>query len=324
VRARVFTPADYGPPRLSALCCRHKLSGQALMAHLTTIALTALYPQGLPERLFWIADATYTEKPYAHRIASVDWFHRLKHVAGRAKHLKGHCYVFAAHLYTHGEGRIHQWASVLVGALLYVKGRSIPALVGVLAQQLRWPAPVRHLWLTDRGMLSRPRLRALGAQGHFALGRWRCHQRVYCAPRRRAPRQPRPRVCGPSGRVARWLTQLPQHLGQRPVPAWASGAVPVRSRSMLPTSSCMACGPTARGPRAWCLARFPGCPARRGTCSVLTAPAIRYRQSAPMRAAASSRSTSLKSKNWAWVTSKVARDKASAAGRSFYVSPICC
>ena len=75
-RASVFAPADYWPQRLSDLFCRHKLSGQALMAHLTTIALTALYPQGLPERLLWIADATYTEKPYAHRIASVDWFHR--------------------------------------------------------------------------------------------------------------------------------------------------------------------------------------------------------------------------------------------------------
>jgi hypothetical protein len=215
VRASVFAPADYWPQRLSDLFCRHKLSGQALMAHLTTIALTALYPQGLPERLFWIADATYTEKPYAHRIASVDWFHRLKHVAGRAKHLKGHCYVFAAHLYTHGEGRTRQWASVLVGALLYVKGRSIPALVGVLAQQLRLPAPVRHVWLTDRGILSRPLLRALGAQGHFALGRLRCNQRVYFAPCRRSPRQRRPRVFGPSCRVDRLLTQFPQHLGQR-------------------------------------------------------------------------------------------------------------
>ena len=102
-----------------------------------------------------------------------------------------------------------------MGALLYVKGRSIPALVGVLAQQLRLPAPVRHVWLTDRGILSRPRLRALGAQGHFALGRLRCNQRVYFAPRRRSPRQRRPRVFGPSCRVDRLLTQFPQHLGQR-------------------------------------------------------------------------------------------------------------
>ena len=215
VRASVFAPADYWPQRLSDLFCRHKLSGQALMAHLAEVVLTALYPRGLPERLFWIADATYTEKPYAQYIASVDWFYRLKYVAGRAKNLKGHCYVFAAHLYTVGEAQWRQWASVLVGALLYVKGRSIPTLVGALAQQLRLPTPVRHVWLTDSGILSRPLLRALGTQGHFALGRLRCNQRVYFAPGRRSPRQRRPRVFGPSCRVDQLLTRFPQHLRQQ-------------------------------------------------------------------------------------------------------------
>jgi hypothetical protein len=214
VRASVFAPADYWPQRLSDLFCRHKLSGQAVMAHLASVALAYLYPHGLPERLFWIADATYTEKPYAQHITSVDWFHRLKHVAGRAKNLKGHCYVFAAHLYKHGEGRTRQWASVLIGALLYVKGRSLPALVGALAQHLRLPATVRHVWVTDSGILSRPLLRALGAEGHFALGRLRCNQRVYFAPRRRSPRQRRPRVFGPSCRVEQLLSRFPQRLRQ--------------------------------------------------------------------------------------------------------------
>jgi hypothetical protein len=215
VRARVFAPADYWPQRLSDLFCRHKLSGQALRAHLAAVALTYLYPHGLPERLFWIADATYPEKPYAQHIASMDWFHRLKYVAGRAKNLKGHCYVFAAHLYRQGEGKVRQWASVLVGALRYVKGRSIPTLVGVLAQQLRLPPTVRPVWVTDSGILSRPLLRALGAQDHFALGRLRCNQRVYFVPSRRSPRPRRPRVFGPSCRVAQLLTRFPQRLRQQ-------------------------------------------------------------------------------------------------------------
>jgi hypothetical protein len=138
-RASVFAPAHYSPQRLSDLFCRHKLSGQALIAHLAAVALTYLYPHRLHDRLFWIADATYTEKPYAQHVASVDWFHRLKYVAGRAKTLKGHRYVFAAHLYTIGEEKRRRWASILVGALLYVKGRSIPTLVGSLAQHLRLP-----------------------------------------------------------------------------------------------------------------------------------------------------------------------------------------
>jgi hypothetical protein len=216
-RASVFAPADYWPQRLSALFCRHKLSGQALRAHLAGIALTYLYPHGLPERLFWIADATYTEKPSAHHLAAVDWFHRLKHVAGRAKNLKGHCYVFAAHLYRYREGNVLHWARVLVGAVLYVKGRSLPTLVGALAQQLRLPTTVGHVWLTDSGILSRPLRRALGAQGHFALGRRRCTQRLSFPPRRRSARQRRPRVFGQSCRVEQMLTRFPHRL--RPQPA---------------------------------------------------------------------------------------------------------
>jgi hypothetical protein len=214
VRASVFAPAEYWPQRLSDLFCRHKLSGQALMAQLTTVVLTTLYPQGLPQRLFWIADATYTEKPYAHHVASVDWFHRLKYVAGRAKALKGQCYVFAAHLYTTGGGHMDHWASVLVGALLYVKGRSIPTLVGALAQQLRLPAAVRHVWVTDSGILCRPLLRGLHAQGQFALGRVRCNQRVYFPPASPPLRRRRPRVFGPSCRVDQLLSQFPHRLHQ--------------------------------------------------------------------------------------------------------------
>jgi hypothetical protein len=51
-----------------------------------------------------------------------------------------------------------RWASVLVGALLYVKERSIPRLVGQLAGQLRLPEGVRHVWVGDRGLISRPLL----------------------------------------------------------------------------------------------------------------------------------------------------------------------
>jgi hypothetical protein len=92
VRSSVFAPSDYQPSRISDFFSRHKLSAQALMATLTAQVLAALYPSGLPARLFWIADSTTTEKPYAEQIASVGLFHRTKRIAGRAKYLKGHCY----------------------------------------------------------------------------------------------------------------------------------------------------------------------------------------------------------------------------------------
>jgi hypothetical protein len=221
VRASVFAGSEYWPQRLSDLFCRHKLSHQAFMAKLAEVALASLYPAGLPTRLFWIADSTYAEKPYAKRIASVGLFHRTKRVVGRAKHLQGHCYVLAAHLYTQAAAKLPKWASVLVGAVVYVKGRSIPALVGALAQQLRLPSVVRHVWLVDRGILSRPLLRALGRLGHCVLGRVRCDQVVYFAPPPeavQATRKRRPRVYGQKCRIDQLQSRCADRLrGQKMV-----------------------------------------------------------------------------------------------------------
>lgn len=214
VRASVFANGDYQPQRLRDLFCRHRLSHQALMAEMARLALSRLYPHGLPQRLFRIADATHTEKPYAARVASTGLFHRTKRVMGRAKHLKGHCYVCAAHLYRYASQRGQRWASVLCGALLYVKGRPIPELVGRLAGQLRLPAGVRHVWIVDRGILSRPCVRAVSALSQFVLGRVRSNQVIYFAPRRQ-PRRGRPRAFGQKCRVDRLTRRFPQWLREQ-------------------------------------------------------------------------------------------------------------
>src|ERR671915_820382 len=211
VRASVFAPAAYQLQRLSDLFCRHKLSRQALMAQLTEQVLTILYPSGLPARLFWLADSTLTEKPLVRRVASVGLFHRAKRIVGRAKHLQGQCYVFAAHLYQTAQ---RQWASALVGALLYVKGRSIPQLVGDLAQQLRLPALVRQVWVVDRGIASRPLVQALDRLGQYILGRGRSHQVFYFAPRRQ-PKRGRPRSYGQKCRVDQLVKRTPSRLQHR-------------------------------------------------------------------------------------------------------------
>ena len=208
VRASVFAPPEYQPQRLSDLFCRHKLSRQAVMARLTQGVLTTLYPEGLPARLFWLADSTLTEKPFVRQVASVKLFHRAKRIVGRAKHLQGHCYVFAAHLYQTAQ---KQWASVLLGALLYVKGRSIPQLVGKLAQQLRLPALVRHVWVVDRGIASRPLVQSLDRLGQSILGRVRSNQVFYFAPRRQLSRGRR-RTYGQKCRVDQLIKRFPERL----------------------------------------------------------------------------------------------------------------
>jgi hypothetical protein len=127
--------------------------------------------------------------------------------------------VFAAHLYKHAAAKLPRWASVLVGALLYVKGRSIPTLVGALAQQLRLPKAVRHVWLVDRGILSRPLLRALEELGHGVVGRVRCNQVVYFPPTAaagpRATCQRRPRVYGQKCRVDQLQSRCADHLREQ-------------------------------------------------------------------------------------------------------------
>jgi hypothetical protein len=210
VRASVFAPAHYQPQRLSDLFCRHRLSHQGFMSTLAQAALQYLYPTGLPQRLFWLADATHTEKPYSERVSSLHWFHRTKRVAGRTKKLKGHCYLFAAHLYRYGQRQL--WASVLCGALLYVKGRTLPELTGELAHQLRLPSEVRHVWVVDRGLLARPLLRALCRQGQYALGRVRCNQTVYFTPRRQRTGRGRKRTYGAKCRVDKLLSRFPTRL----------------------------------------------------------------------------------------------------------------
>jgi hypothetical protein len=212
VRASVFAPAGYQPARISDFFTRHRVSPQALMAELAALSLRLLYGQELPERLFWIADSTQTEKPHAEKIASLGLFHRSKRVVGRAKHLQGHCYVCAAHLYQYldAAGQLRR-VSLLCGALVYVKGLSIPALVGRLAGQLRLPAGIRHVWIVDRGILSRTLLRALSAFEHFALGRVRSNQVVYFAPRRQ-PRRGRKKIYGQKCRVDQLLRRFPERL----------------------------------------------------------------------------------------------------------------
>ncbi|MDQ3009815.1 MAG: hypothetical protein M3X11_03820 [Acidobacteriota bacterium] len=187
VRASVFASADYQPARISDFFATHRVSPQKLMAKLTELVLRSCYGNDLPRRMFWIADSTNTEKPYAEKIASLGLFHRTKRIVGRANHLKGHCYVCAAHPYRYldGQGQLC-WESAPCGALLYVKGQSIPSLVGQLAAQMRLPESIRHLWIVDRGIISRPFLRALEALGQFGLGRLKTNQVVYFVARRQS------------------------------------------------------------------------------------------------------------------------------------------
>ena len=215
VRSSVFARANYQPARISDFFRIHRLSAQEIMAKIAEEIIRKLYRRELPRRMFWIADTTLSEKVYAKKIASVGIFHRTKLITGRNRSLKGHCYVFAAHLYGSYQNGVQRWTSFLCGALLYVKGRTIPQLVGQLAHHLRLPAGVRHVWIVDRGICSRVLIRLLKPAGQFLLGRVRKNQVVYFAPRRQ-PRRGRKRLYGQKSRVDHLLKRFPERLrGQK-------------------------------------------------------------------------------------------------------------
>ena len=83
-----------------------------------------------------------------------------------------------------------------------------------MARQLRLPEGVRHVWVVDRGILSRPCLRAVSALEQFVLGRLRSNQVVYFAPRRQ-PRRGRPRAYGQKCRVDRLTHRFPDRVREQ-------------------------------------------------------------------------------------------------------------
>jgi hypothetical protein len=99
--------------------------------------------------------------------------------------------------------------------LLYVKGQSLPELTGELAHALRLPPEVRHAWVVDRGLLSRPLLRSCARHRQFVLGRARCNQVVYFAPRRQKRGRGRRRTYGAKCRVDKLLARFPERLRHR-------------------------------------------------------------------------------------------------------------
>lgn len=83
------------------------------------------------------------------------------------------------------------------------------------AQHLRLPAEVRHVWVVDRGLLSRPLLRALSQQGPFVLGRVRCNQVVYFSPHHQRQGRGRKKTYGAECRVDKLLVRFPTRLRQQ-------------------------------------------------------------------------------------------------------------
>lgn len=210
VRSSCFAPISHHWQRFSDLFTRYKLSHSAFMQTLVTLCLWHLYPMGFSAHLFWILDTTFVEKPYAKKIDEVQFWHRTKQVAGRGNKLKGHCYLFASHLYTYSQENL--LASVLVGVMLIGKQKSQTAAVQELLELLPLPKEVKNVWIADRGLMSGKLIKQVLQKKQYALGRLKCNKVVYFAPLRQRRGKGRKKIFGAKSRVDKLVKRFEKRL----------------------------------------------------------------------------------------------------------------
>src|SRR5919202_414232 len=186
-------------------CCdffrRARWSRTAFLRATTTLVLQALYPEGLPARLWWVADTTTSDKPSARQVFGIRRFWRGCRRPGQAAVHQGHGWVLLAHLYQRPD---QSWRALLVGALLWrqLRHASPGRLTAALVAQLGLPTQAQHVVVSDRGLSRRELVRALRAQGCHSVTRLRRNTVAYtAAPPPPAPRRGHPRKYGDKYRV---------------------------------------------------------------------------------------------------------------------------
>ncbi len=186
-------------------CCdfyrRARWSRTAFLRATTGLVLRTLYPDGLPARLWWVADTTTSDKPSAKQVFGIRRFWRHCRRPGQAAVHQGHGWVLLAHLHQRPD---RSWQALLVGALLWLQLRraSPGRLTAALVAQLGLPSQVTHVVVSDRGLSSRELVRDLRAQGCHSVTRLRRNTVVYTpAPPPATPRRGHPRKYGDKYRV---------------------------------------------------------------------------------------------------------------------------
>ena len=205
-------------------CCdffrRAGWSRTAFLRATASLVLRALYPAGLPARLWWVADTTTSDKPSARRVFGIRRFWRGCRRPGQAPTHQGHGWVLLAHLHQRPD---RSWQALLVGALLWLQLRCAPPgrLATALVARLGLPAQVTHVVVSDRGLSSRELVRDLRALGCHSVTRLRRNTVVYTpAPAPARPGPGRPRKYGDKYRVDALDRQL---LTATPLTVWVEG-----------------------------------------------------------------------------------------------------
>jgi hypothetical protein len=205
-------------------CCdffrRARWSRAAFLRATTALVLRALYPDGLPARLWWVADTTTSDKPSARKVFGIRTCWRGCRRPGQTRTHQGHGWLLLAHLYQRPD---RSWQALLIGAVLWLQLRGAPPgrLAGALLGHAGLPASVQHVIVSDRGLNSRRWVRALRAQHCHSVTRLKRNTVVYTpAPAPAVRGRGRPRKYGAKHRVDALDRSL---LTPHPVTVWVDG-----------------------------------------------------------------------------------------------------
>lgn len=176
VRATLLTGPEYNWRRVHDFMRRNQWSHQKTIATHCATTVKGLYGDELPEKLYWVADGTTTDKPSAKKIHGVRVMRRAGKRFGQRGTHKGHGWVLLGLLSKSGP-LAHRCS--LVGGLLKTKTSSETDLACRLVTHARLPKNTTNIVVFDRGFGSIKIPKKLEPKGVKSLVRMKGDDRVY-------------------------------------------------------------------------------------------------------------------------------------------------
>ena len=201
VRASLVSGPEYNWRRTHDFMRRNRWSHQKTIATHCSTTVQSLYGDSLPEKLFWAADGTTTDKPSARKIHGVRTMRRSYKRYGQRTTHRGHGWVVLGLLSK--TGRLSHRCS-LIGGLMKTRHSSETDLACRLVTHARLPKQTTNIVVCDRGFGSIKAVKKLEPKGIKVLVRMKKDDRVYevDAPPPTGKRG-RPRTYGYSWQVSR-------------------------------------------------------------------------------------------------------------------------
>ena len=213
VRAAEYAPSDYNWRRLHAFLRQARWDGAALVEALIHQTLQTLFPQGWPQRLWWVVDVTEREKASAKKIPGISKVHRGARQRGQSRCLWGHRYLVLGLLYP----AQRRWQALITHVALVWGRRSFEQQLARFLGCLRAVAQGLQTLVADRAFGSTRFLRLVRHLGYEGVVRLKRNFVVHAhpSPARRTGQRGRPALYGPAYRVEHLPLRRMQKTRQR-------------------------------------------------------------------------------------------------------------